>query len=190
MSRPRSDQRRTGILDAATRVIASRGLGAAATAAIAKEAGVSNGSLFLYFESKSTLLNELYVRLKTEVGDAAMADMPDQGSTRDLVRHMWKRWLRWATSNPEKRRTLAQLEVTDEISLESHELVRDGQRLMSELIERSRAGGPMKDEPVSFVLLVVGAIADTTMDVMIRDPDGADARSDAAFEAMWRVLAG
>lgn len=177
-------------MEAATRVIASKGLGAAATAAIAKEAGVSNGSLFVYFDSKSTLLNELYVQLKTEVGDAAMADMPDQGSPQDMARHMWTRWLRWATGNPEKRRTLAQLEVADEITLESHELVRGAQRLMSELIERGRAGGPMKNEPVSFVLLIVGAIADTTMDVMIREPDAADARSEAAFEAMWRVLAG
>ncbi len=70
------------------------------------------------------------------------------------------------------------------------ELVREGQRQMAELMERSRAAGPMKDEPISFVLLIVGAIADTTMDAMIRDPDPADARSEVAFEAVWRVLAG
>jgi AcrR family transcriptional regulator len=190
MSRPRSDERRIGILEAATRVIASKGLGAAATAAIAKGAGVSNGSLFVYFESKATLLNELYVQLKTEMGDAAVADLPAQGSAHELVRHMWTRWLRWATSNPDKRRTLAQLEVADDITLESHQLVREGQRRMAELMERSREGGPIKDEPISFVLLIVGAIADTTMDVMIRDPDSADARSEVAFEAVWRVLAG
>jgi AcrR family transcriptional regulator len=40
-------------MSAAIRVIASEGPGAP-TATIAKEAGVSNGSLFTYFETKAT----------------------------------------------------------------------------------------------------------------------------------------
>ncbi len=58
MARPRSKDRRNAILSAATSVIACQGLGAA-TATIAKEAAVSNGSLFLYFDTKATLFNEL-----------------------------------------------------------------------------------------------------------------------------------
>jgi AcrR family transcriptional regulator len=58
-------------MSAAIRVIAAQGLGAP-TATIAKEAGVSNGSLFTYFETKADLLNQLYVGLKTEMGAAAL----------------------------------------------------------------------------------------------------------------------
>jgi len=39
-------------------MIAAQGLGAA-TATIAREAGVSNGTVFVYFETKATLVNEL-----------------------------------------------------------------------------------------------------------------------------------
>ena len=60
---------------AATRVIAAEGLGAA-TAAIAQEAGVSNGSLFTYFETKADLLNHLYLELKTEMAAAALEVSP------------------------------------------------------------------------------------------------------------------
>jgi AcrR family transcriptional regulator len=189
MPRPRSEERRNAILSAAIRVVASEGLGAP-TAAIAKEAGVSNGSLFLYFETKATLLNELYVTLKTEMGETAVADLPGAGEPREQVRHMWKQWLRWATANPEKRRALAQLEVADDVTAESHQIVRLTQRGMAELVERSRAGGPMQDVPLAFVVSLIGAIADATMDAMIREPAEADARSDIAFEAVWRVLAG
>ena len=56
MARPKSDDKRDAILAAATRVIAAQGL-SAPTAAIAKEAGVSNGSLFTYFETKADLLS-------------------------------------------------------------------------------------------------------------------------------------
>ena len=71
MARPRNEDRRNAILSAATRVIASQGLGAP-TAGIAKEAGVSNGSLFVYFDTKATLLNELYVALKAINGLLSM----------------------------------------------------------------------------------------------------------------------
>lgn len=189
MPRPRSEDRRNAILSAATRVIASEGLGAP-TAAIAKAAGVSNGSLFLYFQTKAILLNELYIALKTEMGATAVAALPGSGEPREQVRHMWKQWLRWATANPEKRRTLAQLEAADDITAESHQIVQQAQRGMAELLERSRAGGPMQDVPLAFVVTLIGAIADAAMDAVIRDPAEAEARSDVAFEAVWRVLSG
>jgi AcrR family transcriptional regulator len=176
-------------LSAATRVIASQGLGAA-TATIAKEAGVSNGSLFLYFATKAILINELYVDLKTEMGAAAIAGLPAESGPREQVLHMWTQWLRWATTNPEKRRALAQLEVADDITTESHQTVSQALNGIAELLERSRADGPMQDAPLGFVLTLTSAIADATIDSMIRDPAAAEAHSQMAFDAIWRVLAG
>ena len=66
MARPKSEDKRSAILGAATRVIVSEGLGAP-TAMIAREAEVANGSLFTYFETKADLLNALYVELKGEM---------------------------------------------------------------------------------------------------------------------------
>ena len=180
MARLRSEEKRAAILSAATRVIAVQGLGAA-TAVIAREAGVANGSLFLYFETKAVLLNELYVALKSEMGTAAVAGLPVQGQPREFIGHMWMQWLRWATTSPDKRRVLAQLEVAEEVSAESHQSVRKSQQAMAALLERSRADGPMRDVPLGFVLTLVGAMADATMDAMIREPAQADAHAAVAF---------
>jgi AcrR family transcriptional regulator len=176
-------------LSAATRVIAAQGLGAA-TAAIAKEAGVSNGSLFVYFDTKAALLNELYVSLKTEMTAAATAGLDAGGEPREQVRRMWTQWVRWATSNPEKRRALAQLEVADDITADSHRTVRAAFRGIADLLERSRASGPMQDAQLGFVLALTNAIAETTIDAVIREPTEAGALSSVAFDAIWRVLAG
>ena len=189
MPRPRSEDRRKAILSAASRVIASQGLGAS-TAAIAKEARVSNGSLFVYFDTKSALVNELYVALKTEMGTVATSGLPAESEPREQVLHMWTQWLRWATTAPEKRRALAHLEVTDEITAESHRTVNLAFGGIADLLERSRASGPMQDVPLSFVLTLINAIADATIDTILAEPAEAEARSSAAFEAIWRVLAG
>jgi AcrR family transcriptional regulator len=189
MPRPRSEDRRNAILSAATRVIAAEGL-SAATAAIAKDAGVSNGSLFLYFDTKAILLNELYVALKTEMGAVAVAGLPVESNDREQVRHMWNQWLRWATAFPEKRRALAQLQVADDITADSHRAASSAFSGIADLLERSRASGPMRDAPLGFVLTLATAIADSAIDAIIREPAEAEARGSDAFEAMWRVLAG
>jgi hypothetical protein len=48
----------------------------------------------------------------------------------------------------------------------------------------------MQDAPLDFVVTLANAIADATIDSMIREPALAEAHSQMAFEAIWRVLAG
>ncbi|WIB78699.1 TetR/AcrR family transcriptional regulator [Curtobacterium sp. MCPF17_002] len=190
MPRQRSDEKRTALLESAARVISRQGLASAATSAIAKDAGVSTGSLFVYFESKTVLLNALYVALRSEMGAAAAATLPTQEPVRAQIHLMWTQWLAWAVAHPDKRRALAQLEVAEEISPESHLWVDPTQRVMADLVEQARADGPLAATPLSFVMALTSAIADTTMDALIRDPAGGEERADAAFDAVWRVLAG
>lgn len=189
MARPRSEDRRQAILSAAASVIASQGL-AAATAVIAKEAGVSNGSLFVYFDTKVALLNELYVALKAEMTAAVTAGVETEGEPCEQVRRMWTQWLGWNTANPDKRRALAQLDVSDDITADSRQKVRSAFSGIAGLLDRSRASGPMRDVPLGFALALTSAIADAAIDAVIREPAQAEALSSAGFDAIWRVLAG
>ena len=172
---------------AATRVIAAQGLGAP-TAMIAREAGVSNGSLFTYFETKADLLNQLYVELKAELGAVALDRLPTESDLRTQMLHLWTQWLRWATSCPAKRRTLAQLGVSDAITVESHQAARDALGGIRRLVDRSRAQGPLRDVPLAFVVALMSALADATIDDMLQNPATADTHGAVGFAALWRVL--
>jgi AcrR family transcriptional regulator len=175
-------------MSAAIHVVASQGLGAP-TATIANEAGISNGSLFTYFDTKADLFNHLYVELKAEMATVAMAGLPAASDIRRQMVHMWSQWLHWATSSPEKRRALAQLVVSDDITPESHQAGKQTMAGIVKLLERSCANGPMRDAPLSFVAALMSALADTTIDFMIQDPTNADQHCAAAFEALWRMVA-
>lgn len=172
---------------AAARVIAAQGLGAP-TALIAKEAGVSNGSLFTYFETKADLLNALYLDIKSEMAEASLAGLPGKAAVRKQVQHMWSQWLRWAIASPEKRRALAQLNVSDEITEQSRQA---GHRIMAgiaALMERSREKGPMKAAPLAFVVAITNAMADATIDFVTSDKKNAGKHAAAAFDALWRMV--
>jgi AcrR family transcriptional regulator len=187
MARPKSEDKRNAIIAAATRVIASEGLGAA-TATMAREAGVANGSLFTYFETKADLFNQLYLELKAEMALAALAGLPAEAELRQQVFHIWSNWLNWAVSRPERRRALAQLGVSEEITPATRAEAHKTMARIAELLERSRANGPMCDAPMGFVAAIMNSLADATTDFMIQDPINADRHCQVGFDALWRML--
>jgi AcrR family transcriptional regulator len=188
MARPRSDDKRSAILAAAARVIVTQGL-SAPTAVIAREAGVANGSLFTYFETKTDLFNQLYLELKSGMAAAAMEGLPVQAGIREQMLHLWTNWMSWAVAHPENRRALAQLGVSDEITQETREAGHKTMAGLAELLERSRAHGPMSDAPKGFVVAILTSLAEATMDFMAQDPANAKKHCQVGFEAIWRVLA-
>ena len=188
MARPRSEDKRNALMAAATRVIVTHGL-SAPTAMIAQEAGVSNGSLFTYFETKADMFNQLYLELKTGMASAALEGLPARAELREQVFHIWSNWTRWAVSNPEKRRALAQLGVSDEITPASHAAGHKTMAGIAELMERSRAKGPMRKAPMGFVAAIMNSLAEATMDYMVRDPTNAKKHCKTGFDAFWRAIA-
>lgn len=56
MARPKSEDKKQALLEAATVAFAQSGI-AASTSAIARSAGVAEGTLFRYFATKDELLN-------------------------------------------------------------------------------------------------------------------------------------
>ena len=187
MARPRSADKRTAIMTAATHVIVTQGL-SAPTAGIAKAAGVANGSLFTYFETKADLFNQLYLELKTEMAFVAMKDLPAEAEPREQFFHIWRNWADWAMAFPEKRRALVQLGVSDEITPATRTTGHKTMAKIAELMERCRANGPMRDAPMSFVSAIMNSLADATMDFMIQNPAHADRHCKAGFDALWRIL--
>jgi AcrR family transcriptional regulator len=188
MSRPKSEEKRNAIMAAATRVIVTHGL-SASTAMIAQEAGVANGSLFTYFETKVDLFNQLYLELKAEMASAAMEGLTAGAELRAQMFHVWSNWMGWAVSNAEKRRALAQLGVSDEISPASRAAGHRTMAVIAELLERTRAKGPLRNAPIGFVVAIMNSLAEATMDYMVQDPTHAKKHCKVGFDALWRVIA-
>src|SRR3979490_2725745 len=121
MARPKSEDKRNAILDAATRLFAERGLTAAPTSEISRQAGVAEGTLFTYFKTKDELIKALYREIKWELADAARSGFPRKKSVRTKLRHVWDGYVNWAMMNPEQRKVLSQLQVSGMLSKQALE---------------------------------------------------------------------
>jgi AcrR family transcriptional regulator len=187
MARPLSEDRRNAILSAATELVAREGL-SAATAQIAKDAGVPHGSVFTYFNTKVELMNAVYLELKKELINTVVAGLSGARGNREQLCEIWRTWTRWGVANPSKRRALAQLGASDQIIGPTRKAGYEGAAPVLEVIWRVSAQGALANAPRDYVGALVEAMAATTMDFMGASPEMADAICESGFEALWRAL--
>lgn len=156
---------------------------------IAKEAGIPNGSLFTYFETKAELFNQLYLELKTEVALAAMEDVRAEEGSREYFFKVWQNWTNWAVRYPERRKALVQLNVSDDITPAPRAAAHRAMKPVADVMDRSRAAGPLSKAPFAFVAMLMNSVAEGTMEYMMQDPKHARKHCAAGFDAVWRMIA-
>ncbi|MDN7582351.1 TetR/AcrR family transcriptional regulator [Burkholderia orbicola] len=189
MARPRSPHKHDAILAAAARALAEDGA-SATTARIAKLAGVAEGTVFTYFETKDALLNALYLSLKAGLREAMMTGFPEHAPAEQAVRHAWNGYVSWGVANPDGRRALQQLGVSGRIDDAHRAAGAEGFGGIGSLLrEQVGASGTLnRDEAHAFCSALFTSIAETAMESIARDPARADAYREAGFRAMWAVL--
>jgi len=186
VARPRSEDKRNAILEAATRLFAEGGLTAAPTSEISKQAGVAEGTLFTYFKTKDELINALYRELKLELADAIMSDFPRKKSIRIRLRHVWDRYVNWGIANSKQRKVLAQLQVSEVLTKESKDATgapfAEFQTMIRDAIEQRVF---RNDIPAEHISKSLAALVEATIDLTVAKPSKAQRYRDSGFQMFW-----
>lgn len=189
MARPKSEDKKLALLDAATTAFAQSGI-AASTALIARSAGVAEGTLFRYFATKDDLLNALYLHLKQDLCQTMLANM-DRALTqpKEHTRNIWNSYIDWGIRNPVAHGAIRQLGVSEKINAETEQAVHEMFPELHELCRRSIRPVFMSEEFRLFGDALFLSLAETTMSFATREPARATEIKALGFEAMWRALA-
>ncbi len=186
MARPKSEDKRNAILDAATRLFAERGLAAAPTSEISKLAGVAEGTLFTYFGTKDELINSLYREIKLGLADAMMSDFPRKKNVRTRMRHVWDRDVRWGIANPRQRKVLGQLLVSEVLTKQSREAGSAPFVEFQTMIRDGIEGRVFRNDlPVELISKSLGALVEATIDLTVANPSKADRYRESGFQMLW-----
>ncbi len=102
LSPTRLESRRQAILEAAERAFARDGFHGTSMQAICREAGISPGTLYLYFPSKVALIAGLCARDRTEVRDA----LSHVEVAADVLSALEAMLIHYACTEPQERRAL------------------------------------------------------------------------------------
>lgn len=186
MARPRSEEKALAILEAASICFAERGL-SASTAMIAKQAGLSEGTLFRYFPSKDELINELYLYLKKDLCAYLSNGFSPSASLEQRARFLWFSYISWGVKNPAANITLSHLDIGDlitpELKLKSAEFFPD-MGVDEAFVQSPVFSGISRD----FADSVFQSLADSTVKFATKDPDHAEAYKEAGFSVFWKMI--
>src|SRR5439155_25756688 len=144
------EERPQQIIDAALAIFGERGLASARLEDIAKRAGLSKGTIYLYFPNKEELFREMVRQLivaqlegaEREIGAASASP------TDTLVAFMRMYWgfIRSKQFAPLFRLIHAELRnFPDLASFYADEVISRGHRLIASIIERGTASGEFRD---------------------------------------------
>ena len=139
-------EKRDAILAAALRLIARFGLHNTPMSAVAREAGVAVGTVYLYFPSKEAMINALYLHVLEDrnrslyqgAGAHVAADSP--GAQRNALWVAWHALARWHLEHEEGSNLLAQCRasgiLSDETRAVEQRMDAEGQVLYEEAVAK------------------------------------------------------
>lgn len=116
------------------------------------------------------------------------AGYPEAGNLKERCRHFWTKYVTWGVAQPEKRKAMAQLKVSDRITELCKTTTVKALTEVHDMLMASIAQGVLRDQPSAFAFAILSSLAETTMEFIARQPDQAERTTTAGFETFWRAV--
>lgn len=185
--RERRKEARPGeLLDAALDLFVEKGFAATRSEEVAARAGVSKGTLFLYFPSKE----ELFKAVVRENLSGRFAEWNEEfetfeGSTADMVRYCMRVW--WERIGATRASGITKLIISearnfpDIAAFYQQEVIRPGTDLIRRILQRGVARGEFRDLDVEYTVFSI--VAPMIFLIMMKHSLGACAPQDYPLDA-------
>lgn len=189
MARQESKDKRIALLESATDIVATQGLGAP-TAQIAKHAGVAEGTLFRYFQTKDDLLNELFTYLTRKLSDALKQNLYETASLKDRASTMWNNYIDWGIGHQTANSAMKKLAVSEKVK---PEVYASAMKLCLDFFgvdDGFYFEGIDKNSSSEFSEAIFSAIAQVTISCALNNPNKTQEYKTTGFIVMWKGLVG
>ena len=190
----RPADKREAILAAALQLIARLGLHNTPMSAVAREAGVAAGTLYLYFPSKEAMINALYVavledRDRSMRGSATTVPPAARSKAREGLWSFWHGLARWHLDRPDASNFIQQCRASAILTEETREIERRNHAAGLASFEQAVAAGQLR--PLSlqvFWALAVGPITQLAQMNDARELEITDDVLHSAFDGVCRSV--
>jgi AcrR family transcriptional regulator len=133
----KNTEKRKAIMTACLKLFNEKCFQDTSTASISQEAGVATGTLFLYFENKEELVNELYLECKDDYAAYMEAEVWECKNFKSRIKYIWDRNLDWKVQNPHKLKFMMQFCSSPYITKMTQEKALNRLRLINDVIKQA-----------------------------------------------------
>ncbi len=152
----KSQIKRDALVKATISLVNNNGFHAAPMSKIAKMAGVSPGTIYLYFENKQDMINQVYIEVKAAFTQFAFKDYQENLSVEKGFEMIWKNIAEFKLKEVEEAMFLSQCDNTPMVDEASRKEGLKHLRPLLDLWERGQNEGIIK--PVSLYMLYAFSI--------------------------------
>ena len=99
--RVKDELKQDAIIKATVKLVNEIGFVSSSVAKIAKEAGVSPATIYVYYKNKEDLLVSTYVGIKKELSTMILEDFDESLPIRDIFRNFWNKAFKYTSQYPE-----------------------------------------------------------------------------------------
>jgi AcrR family transcriptional regulator len=100
--RIKDENKQAALFEAAIKVVNDLGFASSSVSKIAKEAGISPATIYIYHENKEDLLVSTYMQIKKDMAEALMKDFNGSLPVRDIMKRIWLNGFEYASGNRER----------------------------------------------------------------------------------------
>jgi len=149
--RQKCDKKRTALLNATLHLVNNQGFHHAPMSKIAKMAEMSPATIYIYFENKQDLINQLYLEMKATFSEFAFKNYNEESCVKESFKQIWFNIANFKLNKVEESNFLSQCDNTPIIN---EEIKREGLMHLQPVIdlwERGKKENVIK--PISVYLL-------------------------------------
>ena len=99
--RIKDDLKEAALFEATVKLVNEIGFASSSVSKIAKEAGVSPATIYVYYKNKEDLLVSTYIEIKQNLSKAMLSGFNDQMPIRDIFRNVWFNMFEYISNNLE-----------------------------------------------------------------------------------------
>jgi len=98
--RTKDDIKQEALFEATVKLVNEIGFAASSVSKIAKEAGISPATIYIYHKNKEDLLVSTYIEIKRNMGKSVQQNFDDSLPIRDIIRNIWVKIFSYVSNHP------------------------------------------------------------------------------------------
>ena len=176
--------KRETIIKTALRLFNERGFDNTPTSLIAKEAGVSVGTLFNNFETKEVLIKELYLCVKQNMKDHFMGILDLNHEEVDIMKEIWRTIIKWNIDNKEEFKFMGQFKHSPYINKIDHDI--ESYKKYRDFVLKFVSGRDICNKFPEFSFVYISSIINSTTEYIENNHiEEVDDFIDMTFDLFW-----
>lgn len=149
--RTKNDEKQEALFKATVKLVNKIGFASSSVAKIAKEAGVSPATIYVYHKNKEELLVSVYIAIKREMSKAILQNFNSELPLRDIWKNLWLNAFEYVSKNLENYKYAEQFSNSPYSFLVDHEELEKYFTPIHDLIQNGIEQKIIKNVDINFI---------------------------------------